>query len=283
MAEPVREQITQFAKDERGVSKVAIGLGVAALAATGIGVGAAISNRGHEQTQVPATPTPSEATATPRPTNEIKTPAGTFKIDVSPSPEVFRIPDVINKDTVKFIVLSPAEVQKMIDDAKLKGEDKIALPDMLNNDGISLIVVHDKQSKTLLAIKGDKEGDYTLPALNTGKVLETAINNASTFSEIATISPDNKVSFYIIPNPSSSSLVRNADVTLSQQIVTFKYDPKGNGGQSFIRFLHIGYSDAPDNTMALIGGGTNNGPTSIDMKNILTTQKGEVVLLSAQK
>lgn len=71
-------EVNSFAKDEQGLGKVGAAVGVVVAAAVGVGGYVAT----HQETPPPP---PISASASPRPTDTITTPAGTFKVDVSPS------------------------------------------------------------------------------------------------------------------------------------------------------------------------------------------------------
>lgn len=280
MARTEKGTISIDAKPNRSNLGRNVALALALLtAAAGTGV---VLTRGSGP--APETPPPTTAAATLPPETPSPTLPPTEKPTVKPTEAPKPLPEIINKDTVKFVVKSPEEVQRMMDEAKAKGENKIALPDFLNNDGLSVREVHFKSGKKALAIISDKEGDYNIPALSKGKIFEMGISNGSTFSEVGIVTPEGKVLVYIFPNPSSSTLKEGDNVELSQKTLSTRYQPTSQSGKAFIDiYLAKGFTDAPSNTVTIIALGSTSGLTNTTNESILTTKQGEVVLLATQK
>lgn len=248
-------------------------VGLAAAAATGGAYKLLNPDSQSVAVKVSATPTPTEA----------QTPTDQPTVKETPKPPPTEapkdLPDVISKDTVKFLTLQPSEVKS------LQGtqDSKFALPEILNKDGVSMIQIHDRRGQTMFALVGAGEGTYTLPAIYDGNVSKNVLSKTANFSGFI-VSRENGIYVYFLPSPSSSQFKEGDGIKMGQDIVTFSYQPQSQNGQEFKRYLQTTYVDAPENVFAIIAIGEN--PTkgiNLNKDNILTTTKGEVVLLSPQK
>lgn len=213
------------------------------------------------KTAYAATLPPPQPTATPKPE--------------APKP----LPEVISNKTAEFVSPPAEEVQKMVEETKAKGELKIPLPDIIKNDGISVVeITHKKTGNKVLAITGNKEGVYTLPALSDGKVIEVGVSKTASFDSLA-IMGDNGSWGYAFPSPSTSPLKEGDIVKAGQPVVTFTYQLPLKYG--FDRFLGA-YQDAPKNTMALIVLGNSAGKgINTSKENVLQTLQGKLVIVTS--
>lgn len=217
-----------------------------------------------------------EASATP-PLPEPPTPTA------SPAPDKPKpLPEVINNQTAKFVIPSLEKVKIMEDEAKAKGEIRLALPDIIKSRNLSVQEVHAKQGYTWLAITASEKGSYNLPVILEGIVFRANAGKPSNFSSFSVRYDNTEVYAYIFPAPGKAFLKAGEPAHLGQDAVSIDYDPDSPKGQIFTKFLdtQIG-GNVPHNTIALLGRSkTNNDGLDLTLnKGLLQTPKGEIVLV----
>lgn len=262
---------------EKGIPKGII----AAVATAGIAA-AAVGGYALTRESAPTTPPPPDHTAaatSPSPDKTvIVTPTRKVEVTVTPIPtptpteKPKTLPDVISKETVEFVILPPAEIQKMEQESS---QFKIPLPDILNKPGIYLKEVTTKTGIKALAIVAVQKGEfiYDLPNLADGKVSRMVIGNA-TFAFIYLNTDKGEPLVYVFPAPAKSTLKVGDNVSVDQIVASLSYSPDNTTWQNYLKSQFV---DAPDTTLAMIG-----AEKDVTRNNILTTSDQRVILASSK-
>ena len=261
-----------------GGSNTARNLALAlALITAAAGTGVVLTQRGSGPS--PETPPPSAAASLPpKPETASPTVAPTEKPTPTPTEAPKALPEIINKETVKFVVKSPDEVQKMIDEAKARGEVKIALPDILNRSGVSIREIQNATGLKGFAITAEAEGNYSIMAEAPGDIAQIVIDLPDRIANNNVIITSQGWA-YVVPDSASSQFKKGDSFKMGDTILSFKYEPQSPAGQRFIKYLGGTFPGAPQNTIAVFG----NERINLNKGNVLRAPTGEVVLISSQK
>lgn len=232
---------------------------------------------GPAQATEPTTKAVATSTATPEapPTATASPTLGPTEVPPTPEPPK-PLPEVINNQTVKFVTLSPPEVQKMIKETKVGNELKFPLPAILQQDGVEAKIIHTKAGEQVIALTVTKEGIYNLPALFDG-----------------TVARGNRVFPYYdltLPTSTKASAKQGESFTVGRNMYTVEYNEGIKNTpeyQAYRNFAQQTYVDLPENTIAVLAvftidtsqGYKVNITGNMSPENILRAKTGEVVLV----
>lgn len=213
----------------------------------------------------------------------------------SSSPEPTEPPDIAH---LRYRTMEPSDIQRQIDEGESRGLFRLPLPDIVALPNISLHVIHSipsaeiaarlgialpsayrgQESSAKLALVGAAPGQYELPAVERGRVIEQGVNRSSTFSTITVISPHGYAYGYVVPSPAMSPLAVGDFVQVGQPLVSFTFAPDTAGGKAFLTFLQTQWYDAPVNAFAIISVGEAKGATllakDLTPSTLLSTSDG---------
>ncbi|MBI2196801.1 hypothetical protein HYU45_04310 [Candidatus Daviesbacteria bacterium] len=221
------------------------------------------------------------------PAMPIETPTHIATAPPTPEPTtpepVKTVKDVINNQTPNLVDLPPNEVQKIVDEAKAKGETVIALPDLVKSDGVEVTQFKSKKVGTQGLVITAPSGKYELPALTGGKVSVLIVGPNNTVNEIAISVGNDQDWFIIIPPSATSTLKVGQEVTAGQTLLSFDHDPESKAGQIFQNFLQGQITTNPNNTMALVGlaktGNINSG-VNLGFQQLAKDNQNNVAVIS---